>query len=289
MPRSARGCSSRWPATSASVATDATVGIPAAKLGVLLSAPNIRRLAVLVGQGAARDLLLTGRAMNATEVREIGFAQRVADDALASGIDLASEIARLAPLSVQGHKRALNLVADATALDDGAVQQIRALEEAAFASADLQEGLAAFGEKRTPNFAVSVVRRQQPFEVVVEDEQDDRERDPAHEPGRPAVVPVEQEPPAAPTSRARSPNQSVGSLVSPRPESASSSEARLATGSGAAFCAFGLAPWSSTAFTTSRVEAEYFGLQVVRVREAVAVGSRTDTSLGLTTSWLATE
>jgi enoyl-CoA hydratase/carnithine racemase len=135
------------------VATGAKVGIPAARLGVLLSAPNIRRLALLVGQGAARDLLLTGRVMSATEVREIGFTQRVVDDALASAIELAAEIARLAPLSVQGHKRALNVVADATALDDGAVQQIRGLEESAFASADLQEGLAAFGEKRAPNFA----------------------------------------------------------------------------------------------------------------------------------------
>lgn len=135
------------------VATDAKVGIPAAKLGVLLSAPNIRRLAVLVGQDAARDLLLTGRVMNAEEVRDIGFTQRVVEDALAAALDLAAEIAKLAPLSVQGHKRALNIVADASALDDGAVQQIRALEEAAFASADLQEGLAAFGEKRAPNFA----------------------------------------------------------------------------------------------------------------------------------------
>jgi enoyl-CoA hydratase len=135
------------------VATDAKVGIPAAKLGVLLSAPNIRRLAVLVGQDAARDLLLTGRVMNADEVRDIGFTQRVVGDALAAALNLAAEIAKLAPLSVQGHKRALNIVSDASALDDGVVQQIRALEEGAFASADLQEGLAAFGEKRAPNFA----------------------------------------------------------------------------------------------------------------------------------------
>ena len=40
----------------------------------------------------------------------------------------------------------------ATALDDAAIAEIRALEEAAFLSADLQEGLAAFGEKRPPNF-----------------------------------------------------------------------------------------------------------------------------------------
>jgi len=134
------------------VAPSAKVGIPAAKLGVLLSAPNIRRLAVLMGQGAARDILLTGRTITIDDARENGFAQRVSDDALASALEVAADIARLAPLSVQGHKHALNLVADATALDDAAVAEIRALEEAAFASADLQEGLAAFGEKRPPRF-----------------------------------------------------------------------------------------------------------------------------------------
>ena len=134
------------------VTPTAKIGIPAAKLGVLLSAPNIRRLAVLVGQGAARDILLTARVMTADELREVGFVQRVADDALAAGLELASQIAQLAPLSVQGHKRALNIVADATALDDRALAEIRSLEEAAFLSVDLQEGLAAFGEKRPPTF-----------------------------------------------------------------------------------------------------------------------------------------
>ena len=52
------------------------------------------------------------------EAREIGFVQRSADDALAAALELAGEIAALAPLSVQGHKHALNIVADATALDD---------------------------------------------------------------------------------------------------------------------------------------------------------------------------
>lgn len=134
------------------VAPGASLGIPAAKLGVLLSPANIRRLATLVGQPAARDLLLTGRAVDVEEGRRMGLVQRVADDALAVALELAAEIAALAPVSVQGHKRALNLVADAGALDDAAVQEMRALEAAAFTSDDLQEGLAAFAEKRAPRF-----------------------------------------------------------------------------------------------------------------------------------------
>ena len=49
---------------------------------------------MLVGQGAARDILLTARAMTADELREVGFVQRTADDALAAGLELAGEIAR---------------------------------------------------------------------------------------------------------------------------------------------------------------------------------------------------
>lgn len=134
------------------VAPTAKIGIPAAKLGVLLSAPNIARLATLVGQGAARDILLTGCTITVDEARENGFAQRVSDDARATALEVAAEIAKLAPLSVQGHKHALNIVADQVALSATAIAEIRALEEAAFSSADLQEGLAAFGEKRAPRF-----------------------------------------------------------------------------------------------------------------------------------------
>ena len=77
--------------------------------------------------------------------------QSFSDDALTTALEVAADIAKLAPLSVQGHKHALNLVATAV-LDDRTVAEIGALEAAAFSSADLQEGLAAFGEKRAPRF-----------------------------------------------------------------------------------------------------------------------------------------
>ena len=53
---------------------------------------------------------------------------------------------------MHGHKRSLNLVAEAQWLSADARAEIAALEAAAFASDDLQEGMAAFAEKRTPNF-----------------------------------------------------------------------------------------------------------------------------------------
>lgn len=133
-------------------ALGARLAIPGGKLGILLSAKNIWRLAALVGHGTARDLLLAGRTVTAEEAEHLGLVSRVAGDALAASLALAGEIAAFAPLTVTGHKRALNLVAEAMMLGDAARAELGALETAAFASRDLQEGMAAFAEKRSPEF-----------------------------------------------------------------------------------------------------------------------------------------
>jgi len=131
-------------------APHATFSIPAARLGVFLSPDNVHRLAALVGQGAARDILLTARTLDIDDAIHVGLVQRYADDALAASLELAVEIAELAPLTVQGHKRALNIVLGG--VDAAGEEEMRALEARAFASRDLQEGLAAFTEKRPPRF-----------------------------------------------------------------------------------------------------------------------------------------
>lgn len=133
-------------------ALGARLAIPGGRLGILLSAKNIWRLAALVGHGAARDFLLAGRTVTAEEAEHLGLVSRVAGDAVGEALALAGEIAAFAPLSVQGHKRALNLVMHATALAEPARRELAALEAAAFASRDLQEGMSAFAEKRTPEF-----------------------------------------------------------------------------------------------------------------------------------------
>jgi enoyl-CoA hydratase len=130
----------------------ARMAIPGGKLGILLSPTNIWRLATLVGHGLARDFLLAGREVDGATAAQIGLVQRVADDPLAAATELAEHVATLAPLTVQGHKRALNLVADGLALTSEARAEIAALEASAFASDDLVEGTAAFAEKRAPRF-----------------------------------------------------------------------------------------------------------------------------------------
>lgn len=134
------------------VAPHATFGVPAARLGVLLSATNIARLVAVVGQAMARDLLLTARVLRVDEAEQVGLVQRRADDASEAARSFAAELRSLAPLSLAGHKRALNLVDSATDLTSSARAEIGDLEAKAFGSADLQEGLAAFAEKRPARF-----------------------------------------------------------------------------------------------------------------------------------------
>jgi enoyl-CoA hydratase len=133
-------------------ALGARLAIPGGKLGIHLSARNIWRLAQLVGQGPARDFLLAGRNVDADEASRLGFVQYVSRDAVGAALALAGEIASYAPLTVQGHKRALNLVAEEQWLSSSVQREMAALEARAFASEDLQEGMTAFAEKRTPRF-----------------------------------------------------------------------------------------------------------------------------------------
>jgi enoyl-CoA hydratase/carnithine racemase len=133
------------------VAEHATFGIPAGRLGVMLSAPNIARLASVVGDAMARDVLLSGRVLDIDTAARVGLVQRRAVDALSAAQEFAQELAELAPLSAAGHKRALNLIAERQ-LTPAIRGELDELAAGAFASEDLQEGLAAFGEKRAARF-----------------------------------------------------------------------------------------------------------------------------------------
>ncbi len=130
----------------------AKLAIPGGKLGILLSPKNVWRLAHLVGHGLARDFLLTGRMVDGREAGQLGLVQRVADDAQAAAHELATQITALAPLTVRGYKRVLNLVADQTELSEDRRIVAQLLAAQALASNDLIEGTAAFAEKRAPRF-----------------------------------------------------------------------------------------------------------------------------------------
>lgn len=138
------------------VGPDATFGIPAGKLGIHLHWTNIERLVQLVGPAHARDLLLSSRIVGVDDADRMGLVSRREDDSIAAALEWADELAALAPLTVAGHKRALELIAERGSLlpgrDDDAIEAIDELEQQAFDSDDVVEGMTAFAEKRAPEF-----------------------------------------------------------------------------------------------------------------------------------------
>lgn len=129
---------------------DVEMFMPAARLGVHYYEGGLRRYVSRLGLNNAKRLFLTAEKLHATELLRIGYLTEVtAPDGLDAAVDaLAARLAALAPLAVQGMKRALNEIA-AGALD---VPALHARQAACDASLDLQEGLAAFREKRAPSF-----------------------------------------------------------------------------------------------------------------------------------------
>jgi enoyl-CoA hydratase len=128
------------------VAPTARFGIPAAKLGLMVDHWTVQRLALLAGAGPARAMLLAAEEIDADSALRLGLAQRAGD--LGAAQAWAAEIAALAPLTIAGHKLALNRLEAALADQDDVADAHRR----AWASADMAEGMAAFQERRQPRF-----------------------------------------------------------------------------------------------------------------------------------------
>lgn len=91
----------------------AKMGQPEVKLGIIPAAGGTYRLPRLVGLGRARDLVYTGRIVDAAECLSMGLANRVVEDRLVmdTALALAEEIAQNGPLAVRAAKSVLNALA----------------------------------------------------------------------------------------------------------------------------------------------------------------------------------
>ena len=126
----------------------ARFGIPAAKLGLTVDHWTIERLSLLAGAGPARAMLLAAETYGGEDAHALGLVQRVGD--LDEALGWADEIAALAPLTIAAHKVALNRLEMPVGRGDDA--DVLATADAAWASEDLQEGMAAFRDRRLPRF-----------------------------------------------------------------------------------------------------------------------------------------
>ena len=137
------------------VAEDARVGIPSARLGIVIPFENVERLVLGVGPKRTAELLLAGRVLSGIEAREWGLANDAVtpDGVRAAAQELGERVASLAPLSVGASKRGIREVlrghSQSGVFEPG---QFETLAATALASEDLQEGLAAFLERRSPEF-----------------------------------------------------------------------------------------------------------------------------------------
>lgn len=123
-----------------------TFAVPAARLGLVIDQWTVERLAREFGWPLTRGMLLAAEVYDAGRMHAAGAVHRLGD--LDAALTWAGELARLAPLSIAGHKLALEVVAGDVEPD----ARIEAARAAAWGSSDAHEGRRAFLEKRPPAF-----------------------------------------------------------------------------------------------------------------------------------------
>jgi enoyl-CoA hydratase/carnithine racemase len=139
-------------------AADARLGIPATRLGVVLSFEMIERVVAAAGPKRAADLLESGHELTGEVAAEWGLVNRaVPPGELEDALDaLARRVAARAPLAVRASKRGIRGVEEHRSIDrftDGhRVADFDMMAAEAMGSDDVREGLAALRERRRPEF-----------------------------------------------------------------------------------------------------------------------------------------
>ncbi|MFL5084441.1 MAG: enoyl-CoA hydratase-related protein, partial [Xanthobacteraceae bacterium] len=125
---------------------------PEIKLGVIPGIGGTQRLTRAMGKAKAMDLILTGRMMDAAEAERAGLVARVVPLAnlMDEAIKAAETIAAMSLPSVMMAKECVNRAFE-TSLTEG-IRFERRMFHSLFATEDQKEGMAAFVEKRAPDF-----------------------------------------------------------------------------------------------------------------------------------------
>lgn len=134
------------------IVADATavVGLPEVSVGVIPGGGGTQLLPRRVGAARAAELVFTARRVEAAEARELGLVDVLAEDARTAALELAGRMAVNSPVGLRASKRALRL-GQGLDLRAGLEVEDAAWRAVAF-SGDRAEGVAAFNEKRKPQW-----------------------------------------------------------------------------------------------------------------------------------------
>lgn len=130
----------------------ARFSLPETRIGIIPGAGGTQRLTKIVGKPVAMDMILTGRALSATEAATMGLVSRVvpAGEQLSVAVATARQLAQTSRPILQLAKEAVNKAYE-THLSEGIYIERRLLY-ATFATEDRREGMEAFLDKRKPRF-----------------------------------------------------------------------------------------------------------------------------------------
>jgi enoyl-CoA hydratase len=133
-------------------ARTAKLGQPEVNLGIIPGWGGTQRLARAVGIGTAKELVLTGRMVDADEAQRIGLVNAVFEPAelMEKTLETARALAAKGPLALSAAKRTLNRALAGDHAEN--LEQEAADFGELFTSADAKEGMTAFAEKREPTF-----------------------------------------------------------------------------------------------------------------------------------------
>jgi enoyl-CoA hydratase/carnithine racemase len=153
------GCQIATACDLALAASNARLGIPSSRLGIVIGFENVQRLVLAVGPKRAAEMLFTGRELSGEEAVDWGLVNEAvpAGTLLSRAEELAEEIAVAAPLSVRASKRGIREAVGKLSVDPD-TEGFRRLADfdmmaaEALSSEDLEEGIRAFRERRRPQF-----------------------------------------------------------------------------------------------------------------------------------------
>jgi enoyl-CoA hydratase len=146
------GCELAMACDMVVAADDAQFGQPEIRIGIMPGAGGTQRLTRAIGKAKAMEMILTGRNIGASEALQRGLVSRVVarEETVTEALRLASEVASMPALAVRAAKEAVNRSYELS-LEAGLEFERRNFFML-FASEDQKEGMAAFVEKRKPEW-----------------------------------------------------------------------------------------------------------------------------------------